>query len=704
MSVEPRSASSAAATPSDNLDKSRLLQGIFKPAGVAVVGASANPDKIGYQILNNIICGGYAGKIYPINPKEKTILDHPAFPSVSDIPGVVDFAVIAVPAPMVLKTLEDCAKKNIKSVIVITSGFGEVGKTEEERQLKQFADEHQIALLGPNTLGVVYTPSKLNASFGPKDILSGRIAFISQSGALAISLMGWTMMEKIGLASLISLGNKADIEEKELIEYFNQDENVDTIVIYMEGIKDGRKFLKTRVEKPVIVLKVGRSQRGAKAAASHTGSLSGADRIYDAAFAQLGILRANTFTEAFDWSRGLSLPQPKGEQTLIITNGGGIGVSATDECEKQGIELLEDPAWLEENFRQTMPDFGSTKNPIDITGQGHGQQYRKATQIALDADRIKNLIILYCETAVTDPMEIAKSIEAQYAESGRQKPLVVAMVGGERSRAALHYLNEKHVPAFSAVDEAISALKVLFTWKEIAQRPKDQPDIQPPPAEALAIIEKAREERREILMEQEARQVLELCGVPTPKWGFAEDLGQALKQAEGMYPLAMKIASVDIVHKSDVGGVEVNIKNAEELEQKYKAMMERIARKVPTARIAGVNLIQMVKGLECIIGMSRDPQFGPVVMFGLGGVFVEALKDVSFRIVPFGKIEAARLIQDIQARKILDGFRGMKAHQPSIIRTLCAVQRLADHVKEIDINPLMTDSNGSYAVDARIIL
>jgi len=686
------------------VDKSQLLASVFKPRAVAVVGASANPEKIGYQILHNIIAGGYKGEIYPINPREKEILKHPAYPSLSEVPGEIDFGVIAVPAPHVLATLKDCAAKNVKSVIVITSGFAEVGKIDEENELKQFADQNGIALLGPNTLGVVYTPSALNASFGPQDILPGKVAFISQSGALAISLMGWTMMEKIGLASLVSLGNKADIGEKELIEYFNRDDNIDTIVIYMEGIKNGHKFLTTKIEKPVIVLKVGRSQRGAKAAASHTGSLSGSDRIYDAVFKQLGMLRANTFTEAFDWSRGLSLPIPVGEETLIITNGGGIGVSATDECEAVGIKLLDEPQWLEENFRQTMPDFGSTRNPIDITGQGHGDQYRLATQIALQADRVNNLIILYCETAVTDPMEIARSIEAEYHAAGRNKPLVVAMVGGERSRAALHYLNEKHVPAFSAVDEAISALKVLFTWREIAQRPEDHPVIQPPPEEAVQIIEAAKQENRSLLLEHEARRVLELCGVPTPRWAFATSLEEALEKAEGMYPLAIKIASADIVHKSDVGGVVVNIKTADELKKKYQQMMARVAEKMPQAKLAGVNMIQMVNGIECIVGMSRDPQFGPVVMFGLGGVFVEALKDVSFRVVPFGETEAGRLIQDIQARKVLAGFRGMQAHLPSIVRTLCAVQRLSSLVEEIDINPLMTNTDGSFAVDARIIL
>ncbi|MFA5087725.1 MAG: acetate--CoA ligase family protein [Candidatus Omnitrophota bacterium] len=686
-------------------NKSKDLSLVFNPQSVAVIGASANPDKIGYQILRNIVGGGYAGKIYPIHPKEKEILGHPAYPSVVDVPGPIDFAVIAIPAPIVLPTLKQCAQKGIRGVIVITSGFAEVGKIQEEKEIKDFVDENQIALLGPNTLGIVYTPSKLNASFGPQEILQGKIAFISQSGALAISLMGWTMMERIGLASLVSLGNKADVDEKELIEFFNHDKNVDVIVIYMEGVKDGRKFLRTQVKKPVVILKVGCSQRGAKAAASHTGSLSGADKIYDAAFKQLGILRAKTFTEAFAWSRALSLPAPQGDEAVIITNGGGIGVSATDACEGAGIPLLEDPAWLEQNFRKTMPDFGSTKNPIDITGQGHGAQYREATRIALLENRIKTVIVLYCETAVTNPMEIAQAIEEEYQKVKRSKPMVVAMVGGERSREALHYLNERQIPSFSCVNEAISALKIVYTWRDVSRRPQDSSaSIEPAPSAVVDFINKIKAEGRNILLEHEARKVMELCGVPTPKWGFAANLEEALQKAEGMYPLAMKVASPDIIHKTDVGGVVLNIRSAEELKLKFEAMMKQIATAAPKAYVMGVNLIQMISGIECIIGLTQDPQFGPVVMFGLGGVFVEALKDVSFRIVPFGKIEAERLLQDIQARKILDGFRGIKAHQLSIIQTLCAIQKLAPYVKEIDINPLVTNQSGSYAVDARIIL
>jgi acetate---CoA ligase (ADP-forming) len=682
----------------------KSLKGFFAPQSVAVIGASANPEKIGYQILKNVIAGGFPGEIYPINPKEDKILERKTYPSVAQIPGPVDLAVVAIPAPHVLSTIKDCAQKGIKNIVIITSGFAEVGKVAEEKEIKDFADAHGMSLIGPNTLGIVYTPSKLNASFGPKDILPGKIAFISQSGALAISLMGWTMMEKIGLTSLISLGNKADVEERGLIEYFNHDPNVDSIVIYMEGIKDGRKFLQTEIRKPVIVLKVGRSQRGARAAASHTGSLSGSDKIYDAAFKQLGILRANTFTEAFDWSRALSLPLPQGNDAVIITNGGGIGVSATDHCEAAGIGLLDAPEWLEPKFRSTMPDFGSTKNPIDITGQGHGAQYRQATRVALTEDRIHTVIVLYCETAVTNPSEIAQAICEEYDQVGRKKPMVVAMVGGERSRSALHYLNEHHIPAFGAVEEAISALQVLFAWKEISQRQKDPLESIEPPQDVVDYITKIKQEGRTVLLEHEARKVLELCGVPMPKWGFAKSLPEALNIAQGMYPLAMKIASPDIIHKTDVGGVALNIRNPEELSSKYQDMMGRIAKAAPQAKLLGVNLIEMMTGIECIVGLSRDEQFGPVVMFGLGGVFVEALKDVAFRVVPFGKMETQRLISDIKSRKILDGFRGMKAHIPSLIKTILAIQRLESLVKEVDINPLLTNSAGSFAVDARIIL
>ena len=686
--------------------KVQNLKKVFNPKTVAIVGASSEPGKVGYQVLNNVIKNGFKGKVYPINKKATEILGVPCFPTVADCPTDVDFAVIAVPAPMVEGVLKECAQKNVKGVVIITSGFSEIGKKKEEQALKDLADKHDMALLGPNTFGFVYTPSNLNASFGPQNVTPGKIAFISQSGALGISLMGWTMMEKIGLASVVSLGNKADIGEKELIEYFNDDPNVSVILIYMEGIKDGRQFMTTKIKKPVVMLKSGTSSRGAQAAASHTGSLSGSDKIYTAVFNQLGMMRARTFTQAFATACCLFMPEPKGEETIIITNGGGIGVSATDECENAGVKLLDDHVWLEEKFRPTMPEFGSTKNPIDVTGGGGRAGYQKAVRVALTEDRIHSVVVLYCETAVLDPVEVAKAVIDEYNAVKRNKPLVVTMVGGERSRQAIQILNENQIPAMTEVREAISGLKSLYTWKEISARPKEKVKTPEIPAKALEVIERVRKEGRTFLLEHESREALEACGVPMPKWGFATTADEAVKIAEKvqMYPVAMKIASVDIIHKSDVGGVILNIKNADEMRVKFNQMMETVAKNAPKANLLGVNLCQMVDGLQCIVGMNRDPQFGPAVMFGLGGIFVEVLKDVSFRIVPFSEGEAQRLVGEIKAKKLLDGYRGQGAHKESIIKTLMAIQKIAQHVKEVDINPLITNKDGSFAVDARIII
>ncbi|NLE65192.1 MAG: acetate--CoA ligase family protein, partial [Elusimicrobia bacterium] len=689
MSPEGSCAGSCEADPKVKVQN---LKYVFNPRSVAVVGASSEAGKVGYQILNNIIQNGYKGKLYPINKKAKEILGVPCFPSLLDVPTDVDFAVIAVPAPLVEGVLQECVKKNVKGTVVITSGFSEIGRKKEEQALKDIADKNNIGLLGPNTFGFVYTPANLNASFGPTNVSPGKIAFVSQSGALAISLMGWTMMEKIGLASVVSLGNKADIGEKELIEYFNDDPNVSVILIYMEGIKDGRKFMTTKVKKPVVVLKSGSSSRGAQAAASHTGSLSGSDKIYSAAFTQLGMMRARTFTHAFGAACALSMPLPQGEDAVIITNGGGIGVSATDECEISGVKLLEDPEWLEAKFRCTMPEFGSTKNPIDVTGGGGCKSYREAVRISLTEERIHAVLVLYCETAVTDPVEVAKAIIEEYNAVKRNKPIMVTIVGGERSRQAIQLLNEAQIPAVTEVREAVSGLKSLYSWKEVSSRPKEKVKDPEAPARALEVIGRVRGEGRTFLLEHESREVLEACGVPMPKWGFATTAKEAVEIAEkaGMYPVAMKITSVDIIHKSDVGGVILNIKNAEEMSAAFERMMATVKKNAPQAKILGVNLCQMVDGIQCIVGMNKDPQFGPAVMFGLGGIFVEVLKDVTFRIVPFSEGEANRMVGEIKARKLLDGYRGQGAHKESVIKTLMALQKVAEHVKEVDINPLIT--------------
>ncbi len=680
------------------------LRGLFQPKSVAMVGASADPHKIGHQILKNIVEGGFAGTVYPVNACADSVLGLKTFPSVAAIPGPVDFAVISIPASAVAACMEECGQKGVKAVAVITSGFAEVGDVEEEHKLKAIADKYNMALVGPNILGVAYAPAKLNATFGPRDVASGSTAFVSQSGALAIGLMGWAVMEKMGMSALVSIGNKADVDERDLIEYFNDDKNTKVTLVYMEGLKDGRDFMQTEIRKPVVMLKVGRTQRGAKAAASHTGSLAGSDKVFDAAFRQLGILRADSFREGFNWARALSLPPMKGRNVLIMTNGGGIGVRATDECEKEGLHLIDDSDWLEKTFRPFMPSYGSAKNPIDLTGGAAEEKYSQAFRPAVASEKLDAVLVLYCETVITDPLAIAQAVLKEYEAAKRCKPVVVAMVGGERSRQAIHFLNEHGIPAFTSVADAASSLNALARWHEISGREKDVPEPSKAPAEAVRIVEQAQKEGRSALLEHEARQVLELCGVPMPPAAFARDLDEAKKKAGKLYPLAMKIASPQIIHKSDVGGVALNIRDEKELVQKYNAMMKNVAERAPDAQIEGVNLVQMVEGIECVAGLSSDPQFGPVVMFGIGGVFVEVLKDVSFRVVPFGKVEASRMLGDIRSQNILDGFRGHKADRDSLINILCAIQKLAGLVKEVDINPVRSSENGSFAVDARIIL
>ncbi len=464
---------------SEGKDVVKQLEFLFKPRGVAVIGASRTPRKIGHEILRNIIEYGYKGGIYPVNPSAEEILGLKCYKSVLDIPGVVDFAVISVPAKIVPQVLEECGRKGVKAVAVISSGFGEVGNVELERKIVEIAHKYGMRLLGPNIFGLVYTPSKLNASFGPRDVLPGNIAFISQSGALGIALMGWTILEEIGLSAVVSVGNKADIEDADLIEYFAQDPDTKVILIYMEGVREGRRFLQVakRVSKikPIIVIKAGRGERGAKAVASHTGSLAGSDAIYNAAFKQAGVLRAISFEEAFDWARAMSkLPPPKGENVVIITNGGGAGVLATDACEDYGLKLLDMPEDLMEKFRKYMPPFGSPRNPIDLTGQASEEAYKGAFLEALNDPRIHGIILLYCETIITDPLVLADVLIEAYNSVKEKKPVVVNFVGGERSEKAMKKLEKAGIPTYPTPERAVSALGALYKWARFAGYIKEE--------------------------------------------------------------------------------------------------------------------------------------------------------------------------------------------------------------------------------------
>ncbi|MBM1154289.1 CoA-binding protein [archaeon] len=448
------------------------LRPLFRPRTVAVVGASRKPEKIGYQVVRNLMEGGFPrDRIFPINPYADEILGLKAYPSVKDVPEEVDLAVICVPARIVFDVVRDCGEKGVKAIAMITAGFGEVGNVEEERRLVELVRSYGMRLLGPNIVGVCDTVNRMNASFCQALPPPGDIAFITQSGALGIALVGWTIMERIGLSDLVSVGNKADVDDADLLEFFAHDPHTRAIALYIEGVKNGRRFFETarRVskQKPIVALKAGRSERGAAAAASHTGALAGADRIYDAAFQQSGIIRAYTIDQLFDWCIALaSQPPPRKRPVVIVTNGGGAGVMATDACADYGLALEDPPDDLKNVFRQYMPPFGSTRNPIDLTGMARRDEYYGAVLTALQHSWVGAVIVLYCHTAITTPREVADAILDAIRQAKVDKPVTVSFIGGAEADEASDYLRQNRVPCYPTPERAVAAMGALYRRAE----------------------------------------------------------------------------------------------------------------------------------------------------------------------------------------------------------------------------------------------
>ncbi|MEM0286529.1 MAG: CoA-binding protein [Candidatus Methanomethyliaceae archaeon] len=445
------------------------LQQLFKPKSIAIIGASNNPRKIGHEIMKNIIISGYEGKIYPINLEGKDVLGFKSYTSILSISDEIDLAIIAIPASFVIDVLEECGRKGVKAVIVISSGFKEIGNIELEEKLLSIVKKYGMRMLGPNVFGIYYAPSKLNATFGPSRIHPGKIAFITQSGALGIALMEWATLHKIGLSTVVSMGNKADIDEADILDYLSNDNETKAVIIYMEGVKDGRKLMKSLInitlKKPVIIIKSGRSNVGAIAAASHTGSMAGSDIVYTTAFKQSGALRADDLLQAFDWAKLMVMqPPPKNKDCVILTNGGGIGVLAADACEKEDLNLPILPQDLQNELKKIMPIFGSSRNPIDLTGQAGEEEYFNSLRILMKDDRVSSIVLLYCQTAITDPIEISNAILNVYREFDTKKPIVVSFLGGEKCEEAMKKLEENSIPTYEIPERAISSLAAYYKW------------------------------------------------------------------------------------------------------------------------------------------------------------------------------------------------------------------------------------------------
>ncbi len=696
-----------------------VLTGLLRPKGIAIIGASTKPGKIGHTVVKNLIESGYEGGIYPVNPSADEILGLKAYKSVLDIPDHVDAATITVPAKYVLDVTKECGEKGIKGLIVITSGFAEVGDTELEKELVRVAHEYGMRILGPNVVGTLSNSDKLNASFAPFLPLNGSASLVSQSGALLIAIDAITYTRHIGFDKLVSIGNMSDVNFGDMVSWLNEDENTKCISLYIEGLKDGRRFIEesAKASKPIVVLKAGVSEHGAAAAASHTGSLAGAHKIYGAAFQQAGVIEATDLSDLFDCTLALSLEPPmKGENVLILTNGGGVGVLATDSAEQAGVPLKFAPESVQAELKKHMPSFGSAKNPVDLTGMAGNDWYHDTTKFSFSNDWVDGLVVLYCETAMTDPMEIAQSIHKAVTETGiTDKPVTVSFVGGERSDKAMQWLVENGIPAYNAPDLAVKAMGTLHEYAKLEMMKADVIDNNHDVDEIKAreIIAKVRADKRTGLTEIESKKIFSAYGLPTVRTEIAKSEEEAVKLAEEIsYPLVLKIVSPDILHKSDAGGVKVNIKDEAGVRETYHAILKNAREYKPDADIHGIVIQEMAPwGTETIIGSVNDPTFGATVMFGLGGIFVEVLKDVTFRVAPISEKEASLMLDGIRSARILDGIRGEAPRDKKALASVLAkyafmVTDLADEISESDANPVLVyeEGKGVKIVDARIIL
>ncbi len=692
---------------------------LFEPRGLAVIGASGDDTKIGYMITDNIVSTGYRGGVYPVNPKGGVILGKEVYRSISDIDGIVDIAIISIPAHLVYNAVSECGKAGVKFIIIITSGFSEIGNREEERRIVEMANCHGMRVLGPNVFGIYSGKMSLNATFGPRDIVPGNVAILSQSGALGIAMIGKTAKEGIGLSTIISIGNKSDIDESDLLEYLLDDQDTRSIFLYIEGVKDGERFKNTLMRvtrrKPVVVIKSGRSKRGALAAASHTGSLAGSDDVFDAIMRQCGVVRAESIQEALNWCKYLSkAPSPTGESAVIVTNGGGIGVMATDACEKYGVRLLDDTDLTRDIFSPVTPAFGSTKNPVDITGGATAQDYNDALLAALENDRIHSVIALYCATSSFDMKSLSRMMEDIYTRYMKKgKPIIFSVLGGEKVEHAVNSLRSKGAPVFSDVYDAVQTLGVQYRQYHHQNDVVDEtPSAKIDDDEVKRLIRSVYDDGRTSLLAHEAQRLMRACGVPMPKARVASSLEAAVRIADDIgYPVVLKIVSRDILHKSDAGGVALDLESREELIDAYQGIIRNARSYDPNAVIDGVEVAEMVlKGAETIVGARIDSSFGPVMMFGLGGIYVEVMKDVAFRSWPMDRRDILAMIKQTRSFPLLLGVRGEKRKEIDlIVETIIKLGVLLDNyrsISDIEINPLTAYElgKGIRAVDVRVIL
>ncbi|MGE5176735.1 MAG: acetate--CoA ligase family protein [Hyphomicrobiales bacterium] len=695
------------------------LDPLLRPRSVAVLGASRRLESIGGALLRNVLMQPFQGPVYPVNPKASHVQSVPAYPSIEAIPEPVDLAIVVVPAAHVQEAVEACGKKGVKALVVISAGFKEVGGegVARENLLRDTVRKYGMRLVGPNCLGIVNTEEavQLNATFAPVQPPPGRIAFSSQSGALGLAILDYARQLNLGISHFVSVGNKADVSGNDLLEFWEKDPNTDLILFYLESFGNPAKFtqIARRVArtKPIVAVKSGRTPSGSRAASSHTGALAGSDAAVEALFHQSGVIRTDTIEELFDTALLLeSQPVPAGPRVAILTNAGGPGIMAADACESKGLELPALDAKTVKGLKAFLPAEASTRNPVDMIASADAASYEKALRLLVQDRNVDSIIVIFVPPLVTGAQEVAKAILK--ATAGSRKPILSCFLGSHGVPESLQSLNEGHIPSYAFPEAAAHTLaRVVRYGRWRATPPGKTPTLGGVhPERARKVIERATP--GSWLAAPDLHELLGAYGIRTNPVRLAGTRGEAAAMAKAAgFPVVLKLRSPDVVHKSDVGGVRLDVRSEEEAARAFDEIGAALRAAAPKARFEGVTVERMLGGgVETILGMTRDPAFGPVVLFGLGGVSVELLRDVSLRIAPLTDRDAEEMLGEIRAAKLLDGYRGSPpVNRPALADLLHRVSRLAldvPEVAELDLNPVLAlpGSEPAIALDARLKL
>ncbi len=695
-----------------------MLEPFYCPASVAVIGASRDESKLGHAVLKNLIQCGYDGELYPINPRAEAILGHQAYPSVLAVTEKIDLSVIVVPDRFVPQVLEECGQKGVKGVIVITAGFREIGGEgiKKEKALVDIVERYDMRMLGPNCLGIIDTICPLNASFARGMPRRGDIAMMSQSGALLLAILDWALGEEVGFSRFVSLGNKADIDETDLLQLWDEDPYSKVIVAYLEGISDGPRFMEIAQqvtgETPIIAIKAGTSDAGARAVSSHTGTLAGSERAYDAAFKQAGITRADSIEELFDYAHAFAeVPPIKGDKIAIVSNAGGAAIMATDALDRAQLQLASFQGKTIRSLKTHLPPGSNALNPVDVRGDADAERYKFALDAVLQDKNVDGVIAILTPQAVTRVDETAHAIADVVQE--HDKPVLGCFMGQNTALIGIEILRDHMIPNYPYPERVVDAIRAMVErWRWLGYPPRKMERFEVQREEVEQVLSQVRADGRLTVGDAEAREIMKAYRITIPQAQLASNPDEAVEIAQRIgYPVVMKIVSPDILHKTDIGGVKLNLMGDTAVRDTFDLLMYRASRYMPEAEIWGALVQEMVpQGKEVIIGINRDPQFGPLLLFGLGGIYVEALKDISFRIAPIARWEAEEMITEIRAYPLLRGFRGEKPSDlKAIAECILRVSQLAvdfPEIVELDINPLMVneEGKGAVAIDMRLVL